>query len=62
MNRFISVIFGFIIVNLIFSAIPYLAPRTSPSALLPYQLWANCLVLFVLILPEDSGFTILYNT
>ena len=38
MNRFIYIVIGLFIINIIFSLIPYLAPRAPPDIILPYQL------------------------
>ena len=51
MNRFIYIAIGLFIINIIFSLIPYLAPRAPPDIVLPYQLWFN--VLFVFAYPHQ---------
>ncbi len=62
MNRFLYILAGFVVVNLIFLVIPSLVPRLPGELLAPYQLWTNALVLFVLLLPGSIGnFKILYN-
>jgi hypothetical protein len=50
------------VINLIFWAIPFLVPRLPGELIIPYQLWANSLVVFALILPKNIGsFAMLYN-
>ncbi len=62
MNKILAVIAGFIIINLVFSSIPYLAPRMPNEVILPYQLWFNVLLIFFIILPKTVGnFSILYK-
>ena len=41
-------------VNSFFNVIPWLLPRVSMISLLPYQLWANVLMLFYIILPRRN--------
>jgi hypothetical protein len=62
MNKFLSILLGFVVINLIFWAIPFLVPRLPGELIIPYQLWANSLVVFALILPKNIGsFAMLYN-
>ena len=61
MNRTIYILIGCVIINIIFSLIPFLAPRAS-DVMLPYQLWFNVLFIFAIILPTEVGnFQILYK-
>ena len=62
MNRFIYIAIGLFIINIIFSLIPYLAPRAPPDIILPYQLWFNVLFVFAVVLPVSVGnFKLLYK-
>ncbi len=62
MNRFIYIIIGLFIINIIFSLIPYLAPRAPAEIILPYQLWFNVLFVFAIVLPTSVGnFKLLYK-
>ena len=62
MNRFIYIAIGLFIINIIFSLIPYLAPRAPPDIILPYQLWFNVLFVFAVVLPASVGnFKLLYK-
>ena len=62
MNRFIYIVVGIIIINLIFSVIPYMFPRAQSGTLLPYQIWFNVLFIFATVLPPSVGnFKLLFN-
>ena len=62
MNRFIYIVIGLFIINIIFSLIPYLAPRAPKDMILPYQLWFNVLFVFAIVLPTSVGnFKLLYK-
>ena len=52
MNKAFTIILIFILLNFVFSVIPFLFPATDKSAILPYQLWFNVLLLFIIILPN----------
>jgi len=55
MNRFLIVIVLFIVMNILFSIFPYLFPTVSPANFMPYQLWINAIIIFILILPSAVG-------
>ena len=55
MNRFVYIIIGLFIINILFSLIPYLAPRAPQDMILPYQLWFNVLFIFAIVLPTSVG-------
>ena len=55
MNKFIVIILLFIISNLIFSVIAFLLPTVPKANIIPYQLWSNAIIIFLLILPTDVG-------
>jgi len=62
MNRFIYIAIGLIIINVLFSVIPFIAPRAPQDIILPYQLWFNVLFVFAIILPTSVGnFQMLYK-
>lgn len=62
MNRFIYIAIGLVVINIIFSLVPYLSPRASPQIILPYQLWLNVLFVFAIVLPTSVGnFKLLYT-
>ena len=55
------IIIGFIIVNIIFSLIPYMAPR-APPILIQFQLFFNVVLFFAIVLPRVVGqFKILFK-
>ena len=54
-------IVGFVIVNVIFSLIPYMVPRAPPS-LIQFQLFFNIMLFFAIVLPRVVGqFKILFK-
>lgn len=55
MNKTITMILIFILLNFVFSVTPFLFPATDKSAILPYQLWFNVILLFIIILPKYVG-------
>jgi len=56
MNKIISLVAFLIIINAIFSFVPFMFPRAQKEIILPYQLWFNTLGVFILILPNQIGF------
>jgi hypothetical protein len=64
MNQFLYfgfVIIGFILVNVIFSLIPYMAPR-APPIMIQFQLFFNIILFFAIVLPRVVGqFKILFK-
>jgi len=60
MNRFIVVILIFIISNLLFTTFGFLFPTIPSANIMPYQLWVNALLIFILILPQTVG-SYVYN-
>jgi len=55
------IIIGFIIVNIIFSLIPYIAPR-APPIIIQFQLFFNVILFFAIVLPRVVGqFKILFK-
>jgi hypothetical protein len=55
------IIIGFIIVNIIFSLIPYMAPR-APPIIIQFQLFFNVILFFAIVLPRVVGqFKILFK-
>ena len=62
MNKLLIAAGAFVIINLIFLSIPPLVPRMPNEVILPYQLWCNVIILFLIILPQSVGnFDILYK-
>jgi len=55
MNRLLYVLAAFVVINLIFSVIPFIMPRAPPELITPYMLWVNALVLLFLVLPSMVG-------
>ena len=55
MNRFVIVIILFFVMNLLFSSLSFLFPTVSPANFMPYQLWFNAIIIFILILPTAVG-------
>ena len=54
-------IVGFVIVNVIFSLIPYMVPR-APPILIQFQLFFNIMLFFAIVLPRVVGkFKILFK-
>ena len=55
------VIIGFILINVVFSLIPYMAPR-APPILIQFQLFFNVILFFAIILPRVVGqFKVLFK-
>jgi hypothetical protein len=55
------IIIGFIIVNIIFSLIPYMAPR-APPIIIQFQLFFNVVLFFAIVLPRVVGqFKVLFK-
>ena len=55
------IIIGFVIVNIIFSLIPYMAPR-APPILIQFQLFFNVVLFFAIVLPRVVGqFKVLFK-
>ena len=55
------IIIGFIIVNIIFSLIPYMAPR-APPIIIQFQVFFNVILFFAIVLPRVVGqFKILFK-
>jgi len=58
---FILLIVGFVIINVIFSLIPYMVPR-APPILIQFQLFFNIMLFFAIVLPRVVGqFKILFK-
>jgi hypothetical protein len=55
MNKFLILVVILILINSFFSFIPFLMPRASREIILPYQLWFNTLIVFLIILPNNVG-------
>jgi len=55
MNKFLILVVILILINSFFSFIPFLMPRVSREIILPYQLWFNTLIVFLIILPNNVG-------
>lgn len=55
MNTFLTIIILMVIFNAMVSFIPFMMPRAKAELLLPYQLWVNTLLVFMLILPNSVG-------
>ena len=54
-------IVGFVIINVIFSLIPYLVPR-APPILIQFQLFFNIMLFIAIVLPRVVGqFKILFK-
>jgi len=68
MNKFMNqllyfgfVISGFILINVVFSLIPYMAPR-APPIMIQFQLFFNVILFFAIILPRVVGqFKVLFK-
>ena len=55
------IIVGFVIINVIFSLIPFMIPRTPPI-ILQFQLFFNVMLFFAIVLPRVVGqFKILFK-
>ena len=62
MNKIITLIVAVIIINSFFSFISFMLPRANKGIILPYQVWFNVLIVFIIILPNSVGnFAMLYN-
>lgn len=55
MNKFIVAILAFFVINLIFSTFGFLFPTLNKANIMPYQLWCNAIIIFILILPLSVG-------
>jgi len=55
MNLLLTIIIIMVVLNAAASFVPFLMPRAKPELVLPYQLWFNVLLLFILILPHRVG-------
>ena len=54
-------IVGFVIINVIFSLIPYMVPR-APPIMIQFQLFFNIMLFFAIVLPRVVGqFKILFK-
>ena len=54
-------ILGFVVVNVIFSLIPYIVPRVPPI-MIQFQLFFNVMLFFAIVLPRVVGqFKILFK-
>ncbi len=64
MNQFMYVgllILGFVVVNVIFSLIPYIVPR-APPIMIQFQIFFNVMLFFAIVLPRVVGqFKILFK-
>ncbi len=64
MNQFMYIgllILGFVVVNVIFSLIPYIVPR-APPIMIQFQLFFNVMLFFAIVLPRVVGqFKILFK-
>jgi hypothetical protein len=64
MNQFMYIgllILGFVVVNVIFSLIPYIVPRVPPI-MIQFQLFFNVMLFFAIVLPRVVGqFKILFK-
>jgi hypothetical protein len=55
MNTFLTIVILIILVNAAASFIPFLMPRAPAELVLPYQLWFNAILVFILVLPHSVG-------
>ena len=55
MNLFLTIIIFMVVLNAMASFVPFLMPRAKPELILPYQLWFNVILVFILILPHRVG-------
>jgi len=55
MNLLLTIIIIMVVFNSAASFVPFLLPRVKPELILPYQLWFNVILLFILILPHRVG-------
>ena len=44
-----------VILNAMASFIPFLMPRAPAELVLPYQMWFNAILIFILVLPHSVG-------
>ena len=44
-----------VILNAVASFIPFLMPRAPAELVLPYQMWFNAILIFILVLPHSVG-------
>ena len=55
MNTLLTIIILMVLLNAGASFIPYLMPRAPAELILPYQLWFNAILFFILVLPHSVG-------
>jgi len=55
MNLLLTIIIFMIVLNAGASFVPFLLPRVKLELVLPYQLWFNVILIFILILPHKVG-------
>ena len=55
MNTFLTIIILMVILNAMASFIPFLMPRAPAELVLPYQMWFNAFLIFILVLPHSVG-------
>jgi len=55
MNLLLNTVILMVVFNAMVSFVPFLMPRAAPELILPYQLWFNVILLFILILPHRVG-------
>jgi len=55
MNKLILMVIGLIMIYIIFTVLPMMAPTISVSLLIPYAVWALVLLFFFLFLPGSVG-------
>ena len=55
MNTFLIIIILMVVVNAAASFIPFLMPRAPAELVVPYQLWFNAILIFILVLPHKVG-------
>ena len=55
MNTILFLVFIALLMNGLFSIIPYLIPRVPLEIVLPYQLWFNILLFMIFVLPHSVG-------
>lgn len=62
MTNFLIIIVIAVVMNSLFSFIPYLIPRAPAEMIIPYQMWFNVVLIFISILPHQvSNFDFFYN-
>ena len=52
---FLTIIILMVILDAMASFIPFLMPRASAEFILPYQMWFNAVLIFILVLPHSVG-------